>query len=31
MPEKDQMCEVLGIEDLTVPAIRESLSNKGVL
>ena len=31
MPEKDQMCEVLGIEDLSVPAIRESLSNKGVL
>lgn len=31
MPEKDQMCEVLGIEDLNVPAIRESLSNKGVL
>lgn len=31
MPEKEQMCEVLGIEDLTVPAIRESLSNKGVL
>jgi len=31
MPEKDQMCEVLGIDDLTVPAIRESLSNKGVL
>jgi hypothetical protein len=31
MPEKDQMCEVLGIDDLSVPAIRESLSNKGVL
>jgi hypothetical protein len=31
MPEKEQMCEVLGIDDLTVPAIRESLSNKGVL
>jgi len=31
MPEKEQMCEVLGIEDLNVPAIRESLSNKGVL
>jgi hypothetical protein len=31
MPEKEQMCEVLGIEDLSVPAIRESLSNKGVL
>ena len=31
LPEKDQMCEVLGIEDLSVPAIRESLSNKGVL
>jgi hypothetical protein len=31
VPEKDQMCEVLGIEDLNVPAIRESLSNKGVL
>lgn len=31
MPEKDQMCEVLGIEDLSVPAIRESLSSKGVL
>lgn len=31
MPEKEQMCEVLGIEDLTVPTIRESLSNKGVL
>ena len=31
MPEKEQMCEVLGIEDLSIPAIRESLSNKGVL
>jgi len=31
MPEKDQMCDVLGIDDLSVPAIRESLSNKGVL
>lgn len=31
MPDKEQMCEVLGIEDLSVPAIRESLSNKGVL
>ena len=31
MPEKDQMCEVLGIEDLSIDAIRESLSNKGVL
>ena len=31
VPEKEQMCEVLGIEELTVPAIRESLSNKGVL
>jgi hypothetical protein len=31
VPEKDQMCEVLGIEDLSIDAIRESLSNKGVL
>ena len=31
VPEKEQMCEVLGIEDLSIPAIRESLSNKGVL
>jgi hypothetical protein len=31
VPEKEQMCEVLGIEELTIPAIRESLSNKGVL
>ena len=31
MPEKEQMCEVLGIEDLSIPAIRASLSNKGVL
>ena len=31
VPEKEQMCEVLGIEELTVPAIRASLSNKGVL
>jgi hypothetical protein len=31
IPEKEQMCEVLDIEELTIPAIRESLSNKGVL
>ena len=31
VPEKEQMCEVLGIEELSIPAIRESLSNKGVL
>ena len=31
MPEKEQMCEVLGIEELSIPAIRASLSNKGVL
>jgi hypothetical protein len=31
VPEKEQMCEVLGIEDLSIPAIRASLSNKGVL
>ena len=30
-PEKDQMCEVLGIDDLTVDNIRESLSKKGVI
>jgi hypothetical protein len=31
VPEKEQMCEVLGIEELSIPAIRASLSNKGVL
>ena len=31
VPEKEQMCEVLCIEELSIPAIRESLSNKGVL
>jgi hypothetical protein len=31
MPEKEQMCEVLGIEDLTVENIRESFSKKGVI
>ena len=30
-PEKDQMCEVLGIDDLSVDNIRESLSKKGVI
>lgn len=31
MPEKEQMMEVLGIEDLDVDAIRESLTKKGAL
>lgn len=31
VPEKEQMCEVLGIEDLKVASIRESLKEKGVI
>jgi hypothetical protein len=31
MPEKDQMCEVLGIKDLSVDDIRTSLTEKGVI
>lgn len=31
MPEKEQMMDVLGIEDLDVDTIRESLTKKGVL
>ena len=31
MPEKDQMMEVLDIEDLSVENIRESLTKKGVI
>lgn len=31
MPEKEQMMEVLGIEDLDVDSIRESMTKKGVL
>ena len=31
MPEKDQMCEVLGIKDLSVEDIRASLTEKGVI
>ena len=31
MPEKDQMMEVLDIEDLSVDNIRESLTKKGVI
>jgi hypothetical protein len=31
MPEKDQMCEVLGIKDLDIDSIRESFSKKGII
>lgn len=31
MPEKDQMCEVLGIKDLEIDSIRESFSKKGII
>jgi hypothetical protein len=31
MPEKDQMMEVLDIEDLDIESIREALTKKGVL
>jgi len=31
MPEKDQMCEILGIKDLNVDDIRRSLTDKGVI
>ena len=31
MPEKDQMCEVLGVEDLSVDNIRDAFSKKGII
>jgi hypothetical protein len=31
MPEKDQMCDVLGIKDLDIDSIRESFSKKGII